>query len=80
VAGGDPTRLIRVVLEGPDKVLPADRPHYSNKMPPLSVLSDVQIANVLTFVRQKFGDNASPIEPGQVAAIRSRLETAPTGN
>lgn len=70
VVKGDVTQLIRVVLNGPAAVLPADRPKYLNVMPAFSVLSDEQIASVLTYVRQNFGSGASPVTPTQVAAQR----------
>jgi len=70
VVAGNPVQLIHVVLEGPDKVLPADRVHYSNKMPAMDMLSDEQVANVLTYIRQRFGGGASAIQPSQVAAER----------
>jgi mono/diheme cytochrome c family protein len=70
VVAGEPARLIRVVLEGPAKVLPPDRVQYSNTMPPLNGLTDEQIASVLTYVRKQFGGEASAIQPGQVAAVR----------
>jgi mono/diheme cytochrome c family protein len=71
VARGDATLLIRVLLNGPAAVLPADRPKYSNVMPPFAVLTDEQIADVLSHVRQVFGGGASAITPAQVAAVRA---------
>jgi mono/diheme cytochrome c family protein len=70
VVAGDPNILIRVVLEGPAKVLPADRPVFSNTMPPFYQLSDQDIADVLTYIRQQYGGKASAIDPSQVAALR----------
>jgi mono/diheme cytochrome c family protein len=70
VVAGDPNMLIRVVLEGPAKVLPADRPVFSNTMPPFYQLSDQDIADVLTYIRQQYGSKASAIQPSQVAALR----------
>ncbi len=67
---GDVTQLIRVVLSGPAAVLPADRPKYGNVMPAFSVLSDQQIADVLTYIRQNFGGGASAVTPAHVAAQR----------
>ncbi len=72
VAGGEAARVIAVVLRGPAAVLPADRPKYQNVMPAFSVLSDQQLAEVLTFVRQAFGGHASPISANQVAAVRAK--------
>lgn len=70
VVKGDPTQIIRIVLKGPAAVLPADRPKYSNVMPALSMLTDEQIANVVTYIRQRFGSDSSAITPAQVAAQR----------
>jgi mono/diheme cytochrome c family protein len=74
VVAGDPDYLIRVVLEGATKVLPVNRPRYSNTMPPMNVLTDEQIATVLTFVREQFGNKASAINAGAVAKVRTQVE------
>ena len=68
---GDTTQLIRVLLQGPAAVQPTDRPKYSNIMPPFAFLTDAQIADVLSHVRQVFGGGASAITPAQVAAVRA---------
>jgi cytochrome c5 len=73
IVTGDPTMLIRVVLEGATKVMPTDRPRYSNTMPPMDNLTDEQIAAALTFVRQQFAD-APPVQPEQVARVRSQIK------
>jgi glucose/arabinose dehydrogenase len=70
ILAGDDSRLIRVVLEGPQKVLPTDRPHFSNQMPSLNALNDRQIADTLSYARQQFSTNKSPIKPEQVTALR----------
>jgi mono/diheme cytochrome c family protein len=73
VVQGDTTQLIRVVLQGPAAVLPEDRPHYSNMMPPFSRLSDQQIADLLTYLRHDFGHQASPVGVDQVQTIRAQF-------
>jgi mono/diheme cytochrome c family protein len=71
VVAGDPTRLIKVILNGPAQVLPADRPKYQVQMPPFAAaFSDADIAETLTFVRRAFGNGASPITAAQVKAAR----------
>lgn len=71
VVAGDPATLIRAVLHGPDKVLPADRPKYANKMPPFAAaISDADLAETLTFIRRAFAQSASPVTPAQVKAQR----------
>ncbi|HET7535329.1 MAG TPA: c-type cytochrome [Candidatus Didemnitutus sp.] len=71
VVRGDSATMIRAVLHGPAVELPADRQKYSNVMPPFApVLDDVQLADVLTYVRQNFGHNASAVTSDQVKAQR----------
>jgi mono/diheme cytochrome c family protein len=73
VVMGDPRLLIHVVLEGPAAVLPANRPKYQNAMPGFAILTDPQMAELLTYIRVKFGNNAAPIQPSDVAAIRATV-------
>jgi glucose/arabinose dehydrogenase/mono/diheme cytochrome c family protein len=73
VVAGDANTLIRVLLDGPAKVLPADRPRYANQMPPFaSVMSDTDLAEVLSFTRRTFGKGASAITAAQVKAQRPK--------
>lgn len=44
-----------------------------NPMPPFRQLGDEDLAAILTFIRQKFGDGASPVTPADVAAARASL-------
>ena len=71
VVKGDPQLLINVILKGPIAVLPADRAKYSNIMPPYAMLTDAQVADLTTYLRQAYGGNASAITPAQVAAARA---------
>ena len=73
VVKGDPDQLIRVVLRGPAAVLPAGRPKYENIMPAFTILSDEQIAALLTHLRQTYGAGAGAITPAQVATQRKAL-------
>jgi len=71
--GGDATTLIRLVLFGPDKVLPASRKRYENPMPELQgMLDDQQVADVLNFARQTFAKTPSAITARDVAAQRAK--------
>jgi glucose/arabinose dehydrogenase len=71
VVKGDPALVIRAVLRGPNLVLPPDRPKFNNVMPPFNSLTDEQIADVLSYVREVFGGGASAITPAQVAQARA---------
>lgn len=72
---GDPARILRILLHGlSGPVLVMGIP-YNSAMPPFGqVLSDDEIAAVATYVRSSWGNDASPITPEQVAAVRA--ETA----
>lgn len=71
VVAGDPTRLIDVLLKGPAAVLPADREKFSNVMPPFAVLSDADLASVITYLRKNFAPRSSDVTPAQVTARRT---------
>jgi glucose/arabinose dehydrogenase/mono/diheme cytochrome c family protein len=77
VVAGDPGQLIQVVLQGPAAVLPANRPHYANAMPPFARLSDEDLAALLTYLRQHEGNGASAVKAKDVAAARG-LAPAPS--
>ena len=72
VVAGDTNRLINVILQGPAAVLPADRERFSNVMPPFAVLSDADIASVITYLRKNFATGAPDVTADQVAAQRNR--------
>ena len=69
---GDKTRLIGVLLNGLDEEVEINGETYANAMPAHNFLTDKQIAEVLTFVRTNFGNQASAITPPEVAAERAK--------
>ncbi|MBP6758760.1 MAG: PQQ-dependent sugar dehydrogenase [Flavobacterium sp.] len=68
---GSSSRLINVLLKGLSQK-PIDGETYSNVMPSFSYLSDKQIADVLTYVRNSFGNKASAITVQQVKFARAK--------
>jgi mono/diheme cytochrome c family protein len=70
VLAGDPMRLLRMTLAGPPAVLPADRPKFSNAMPPMDFLPDAELAAALTYAREKFANGAAAIDADKVSAAR----------
>jgi mono/diheme cytochrome c family protein/glucose/arabinose dehydrogenase len=56
---GIPTRIVLGGMEG-----------EAGLMPPLSTLSDAEIASVLTYVRREWGHTGSPVQPEDVREIR----------
>lgn len=68
---GDPKRLINILLKGLNEDIEIDGETYANPMPALGHLSDQEVADVLSFVRNSFGNKASVITPAQVKAVRA---------
>jgi mono/diheme cytochrome c family protein len=71
---GDAGRVIRLLLNGMAGPYEVKGNQYNNIMPAHGTLSDNQIADVLTFVRSNFGNDASAITPDEVHAVRSTNE------
>jgi mono/diheme cytochrome c family protein len=69
---GDKTRLIGVVLNGLNDAIEIGGETYDNAMPAHNFLNDRQIADVLTYVRSHFGNEASAIRPEEVAVVRAK--------
>jgi mono/diheme cytochrome c family protein len=77
---GDETRAIRIVLHGLNGPITVEGKEYNNAMASLGgVLKDDQIANVLSYVRSEWGNNAPPVSPETVAKVRAEhaSRTAP---
>jgi mono/diheme cytochrome c family protein len=70
----DSTSLVRLVLQG------GSTPETQTGPPPQSMpafgatLSDLQIAQVLTYLRDAWGNDADPVSANDVAGIRKRLD------
>ena len=66
---GDKSTLIKVLLNGMSQV-EIDGESYYNVMPSFSYLRDADIAHVLTYVRNSFGNKASEITAEDVTKAR----------
>jgi mono/diheme cytochrome c family protein len=71
---GDKTKLIKVLLLGLNEDVEIEGEYYSNPMPPQAALKDEEIADVLTFVRNSFGNKAGAITPAQVKTVRATIK------
>lgn len=67
---GDKERLIKVLLNGLEGPIEVKGKPYNNLMPQHSFLNNEDAANVLTFIRQNFGNKASAITPEEVNKVR----------
>lgn len=68
---GDQGRLVRLVLNGMQGPITVRGERYNNLMTPHAFLTDEQIAAVLTYIRSSFGNDAPPVEPHVVRAVRA---------
>jgi mono/diheme cytochrome c family protein len=74
---GDPQALLGWVMFGQrPAALPAGQ--YSGQMPQFQYLSDQELADLLTYVRHSFGNQASEITVDQVKAARQAHSQIPT--
>jgi mono/diheme cytochrome c family protein len=77
VQSEDPTTLARIVLQGTRAVSTADKP-TAPAMPAFDWrLSDAQVAAVLTYIRNSWGNAAAAVDAGAIANRRSALAKAP---
>jgi nitrite reductase (NO-forming) len=70
----DKQRSIRIVLEGVQGPITVNGANYQNVMPPLGNLTDHEIADVLTYVRNSFGNEGEAVSDAEVAAVRAELK------
>ncbi|HUQ65178.1 MAG TPA: cytochrome c [Flavitalea sp.] len=69
---GDKKIPITIVLKGLDKEIEVNGETYNNVMPAFANLSDREIADVLTFVRNNFGNKAGRVTEADVKKIRGK--------
>lgn len=69
---GDKNKIINVLLNGLEGEIEVNGDVYDAVMPKQNALTDEQIAQVLTFVRQNFGNKAKAVKPEEVAKIREK--------
>jgi len=72
VQSRDPRTVLRVILQGSESVQIAGRPTgYS--MPAFPVLSDSELADVATYIRNSGGNRADSVSPSDIKRMRSFL-------
>ena len=73
----NPTSLLHITLTGWQTAQTADHPRVYT-MPGFARLSDAEIAEILSFVRSSWGNDAAAIKPAQVAKMRKQLDPQTT--
>ncbi len=75
---GDPERLIKIALHGLMGPFELQGKSYNGQVPMTpfgGMLNDKELADVLTYVRNNFGNKASAITPEQVAKVREATKS-----
>ena len=72
----DPKHAISVVLHGLHGKITVNGKDYNSVMPPVSQLKDDEVANILTYVLNSWGNPGGQITPSEVAKVRA--EPAPS--
>ncbi|MHB1677452.1 MAG: c-type cytochrome [Sulfuriferula sp.] len=76
VQSKDPASVIHVVLSGWKSAVTQHSPR-SFGMPNFSSLSDQELAEIVTFVRTKWGNQGDPVSADQVEKIRAEIKLKP---
>jgi mono/diheme cytochrome c family protein len=74
---GDPERLIKLTLKGLMGPIEVNGRQYPGQVPMTpfeQLLKDDEIASVLTYTRNSFGNKASAIQPADVAKVREKIK------
>lgn len=71
---GDLKQLVGIVVQGLEGPVTVKGVEYNSLMPGLPYLKDDEIANVLSYVRQSFGNKASEVSESEVSEIRKELK------
>jgi len=71
---GDKAQLIQIVLKGLSTGVEIDGHSNYNVMASHADLSDLQIADVLTYVRNSFGNKAKAVTEAEVRAVRAKTK------
>lgn len=67
----DVKRAIYIILQGQTGEITVNGKQYNTQMPAQNYLDDVQIAAVINFVRNSWGNKGSKITPALVKALRN---------
>ncbi|GAO43472.1 c-type cytochrome [Flavihumibacter petaseus] len=70
---GDRQKLINIILKGLDEEIEINGESFSNPMPSQAHLSDQEIADVLTYVRNSFGNKGTAVSAAMVTTERKKM-------
>jgi mono/diheme cytochrome c family protein len=70
---GQPNRLVRIVDHGVCGPIPVKKQLYNSTMPSIPFLENDELAALLSYIRQEWGNDASPVSPETVAKTRAAI-------
>jgi nitrite reductase (NO-forming) len=70
----DARRATEIVLNGLTGPVTVNSSAYDSVMPPMSQLNDDEIANILTFALNNWGNEGDAVSSDEVAEIRATTE------
>ena len=70
----DPKRAIEIVMNGMTGPVKVNGKQYNSVMPPMSQLADDEVANILTYVLNSWGNTGPAITAAQVAEVRAKTK------
>lgn len=74
---GDVERAIGVVVNGRSGPITVNGKEYNSVMPPMSNLNDDEVANILTYVTNSFGNSGGVVTAEQVKKVRASTPRPP---
>jgi nitrite reductase (NO-forming) len=75
----DPKRLARAIVHGVSGKIKVNNADYNSVMPPMSQLTDDEIANISTYVLNSWGNPGGRVTSAEVANLRKEKPAASAG-
>jgi mono/diheme cytochrome c family protein len=72
---GPATDIIKIVLFGLEGPITVNERDYNQPMPPQAYLTDKQIADILSYIRNSWGNQAPDVIPADVGKVRKLGKT-----
>lgn len=70
----NPKRAVEIVMNGLNGPVTVNGKQYNSVMPPMSQLNDDEVANILTYVLNSWGNTGPAITAAQVAEVRAKTK------
>jgi nitrite reductase (NO-forming) len=68
----DPHRAAGIIIHGLSGKLAVNGKEYDSVMPPMNQLNDDEVANILTYVLNSWGNKGGQVKTADIKAIRAK--------